>query len=208
MLCLQAKAISSRWHRRQTRNGLVSITAPANQGMWFALPVKIQKLKISSRSRGFGSVHPSSPPSLPQQKTSAGTLLMGCPFTAGCIGHLASRTERSSMCMVGPTYHCPDFLNAEIQFFVRQDFNVLDPELSRQHRLWTAFPAGYFGRWLGWPRAGRYPHGHQSIDQSKDCRAWQNRYHGHILWRILVLVGDHTFPDRDCSCFRAYLRHD
>jgi dipeptidyl aminopeptidase/acylaminoacyl peptidase len=27
----------------------------------------------------------------------------------------------------GPTYHSPDFLNPEIQFFVSQDFNVLDP---------------------------------------------------------------------------------
>ena len=27
----------------------------------------------------------------------------------------------------GPTYHSPDFLNAEIQFFVSQGFNVLDP---------------------------------------------------------------------------------
>jgi len=27
----------------------------------------------------------------------------------------------------GPTYHSPDFLNAEIQFFMSQGFNVLDP---------------------------------------------------------------------------------
>ncbi|MBL6965400.1 MAG: S9 family peptidase [Anaerolineales bacterium] len=27
----------------------------------------------------------------------------------------------------GPTYHSPDFLNAQIQFFVSQGFNVLDP---------------------------------------------------------------------------------
>lgn len=27
----------------------------------------------------------------------------------------------------GPTYHSPDYLNAEIQFFVNQGFNVLDP---------------------------------------------------------------------------------
>ncbi|MFH1635002.1 MAG: prolyl oligopeptidase family serine peptidase [Chloroflexota bacterium] len=27
----------------------------------------------------------------------------------------------------GPTYHSPDYLNAQIQFFVRQGFNVLDP---------------------------------------------------------------------------------
>ena len=27
----------------------------------------------------------------------------------------------------GPTYHSPDYLNAQIQFFVSQDFNVLDP---------------------------------------------------------------------------------
>ena len=41
----------------------------------------------------------------------------------------ASRHVRGTIVYVhgGPTYHSPDFLNAEIQFFVSQGFNVLDP---------------------------------------------------------------------------------
>ena len=41
----------------------------------------------------------------------------------------ASRHVRGTIIYVhgGPTYHSPDFLNAEIQFFVSQGFNVLDP---------------------------------------------------------------------------------
>ncbi len=108
----------------------------------------------------------------------------------------------------GPTWLAEDRVNAEIQFYVAQGFNVLAPNYRGSTGFSLAFQESIKEDGWGGREQDDIRTGIEASDRRRGRRARPGRCHRHILWRLLVLVRDHRLAARAGGRRRADLRHD
>jgi dipeptidyl aminopeptidase/acylaminoacyl peptidase len=99
----------------------------------------------------------------------------------------------------GPTYHSPDYLNAKIQFFVSQGFNVFDPNYRGSTGYGLPFQMAILEDGWGGREQEDIRAGIEALIRAGIADTGEDRHHGHFLRRLFLLVGHHAFPDQRSS---------